>query len=137
MSDIVGKTPKVSKNVIYFLYNNNGEKIMNTDLKILELMNKIMREDISCGYWQLEYLLQFILDNPESVNNLKRNVYPYVAEKFNCKHWCIEKNISRLIPLIDTEKLSEITGVYVDIETLTTTKLIRIMLIYLKLNAYF
>ena len=110
---------------------------MNIDFKILELMNKIMPEDITCVYWQLEYLLQFILDNPESVNNLKRNVYPYVAEKFNCKHWCIEKNISRLIPLIDTEKLSEITGVYVDIETLTTTKLIRIMLIYLKLNTYF
>lgn len=109
---------------------------MSTNLKILELMNKIMPEDISSGYGQLGFLLQFILDNPESVNNLKRNVYPYVAEKFGCKPWCIEKNISRLIPLIDTEKLSEITGLNVDVQTLTTTKLIRIMLIHLKMNTY-
>ena len=110
---------------------------MNTNLKILELMNDIMPEDIWCGYWQLEFLLQFILDNPESVNNLNRNVYPYVAEHFNCKPWCIEKNISRLIPLIDAAKLSDITGVNIDVEILTTAKLIRIMLIYLKLRTYY
>jgi len=110
---------------------------MNTDLKILELMNAIMPDDISSGYWQLGFLLQFIMDNPESVNNLNRNVYPYVAEKFGCKPWCIEKNISRLIPLIDIEKLSSITGVNIDIESLTTTKLIRIMLMHLKLNTYY
>ena len=109
---------------------------MNTGLKIQELMNEIMPEDISCGYWQLGFLLQFILDNPESVNNLKRNVYPYVAEKFHCKPWCIEKNISRFIPLIDVEKLSAITGIDINIETLTTTKLIRILLVHLKLSSY-
>ena len=121
-----------------FTITNDGEYIMNMNinLKILELMNTIMPQDISCGYWQLEFLLEFIMENPESINNLNRNVYPYVAEKFNCKPWCIEKNISRLIPLIDLEKLSEITGIDIKIETLTVSRLIRIMIIYLRLSIY-
>ena len=109
---------------------------MSINFKILELMNEIMPEDLSYGYWQLEYLLKYIMDHPESVNNLTRNVYPYVAKEFNCKPWCIEKNISRLIPLIDVEKLSAITGIDINIETLTTTKLIRILLVHLKLSSY-
>ena len=110
--------------------------IMPTNLKILKLMREIMPEDISCGYWQLEYLLKFIMANPESINNLTKNVYPYVAEKFNCKPWCIEKNISRLIPLIDTKKLSNITGVNATAEKLTTSRLIRILIVYIKLSSY-
>ena len=109
---------------------------MDVNYKILKLMNEIMPEDISCGYWQLEYLLSFVMANPESINNLTKNVYPYIAEKFNCKPWCIEKNISRLIPLIDTNKLSHITGIQTEAETLTNSKLIRIMVMYLKLSAY-
>ena len=74
--------------------------------------------------------------HPESVSNLTKNVYPHVAEEFGCHPWCIEKNISRLIPQIDIEKLAKITGMDIDVESLTTTKLIRIFVMYLKLNTY-
>lgn len=109
---------------------------MNTSIKILKLMHEIIPEDINRGFWQLEFLLRFIMDNPESINNLQRNVYPYVAEEFNCNIWCIEKNISRLIPLIDTKKLSALTGIRINVEMLTTAKLIKILVVYLKLNSY-
>lgn len=109
---------------------------MNSYFKIWELMNQIMPKDICRGYWQLEYLLKFIMDNPENINNLTKNVYPYVAKEFYCNPWCIEKNISRLIPLIDIEKLSKITGTNIDVESLTISKLIRIIVVYLKLNTF-
>lgn len=109
---------------------------MNMEMKIVELMSAIMPKDISSGYWQMESLLKFVMAHPESVSNLTKNVYPHVAEEFGCNPWCIEKNISRLIPLIDTEKLSKVTGMDIDVESLTTTKLIRIFVMYLKLNTY-
>ncbi|MBR2028863.1 MAG: hypothetical protein IKA10_07770 [Oscillospiraceae bacterium] len=109
---------------------------MNTNLKILELLNEIITDDIHQGYWQLEFLLNFIMNNPESINNLTTKVYPFVAQEFNCNPWCIEKNISRLIPLIDTKKLSQITGTNINVEALTTARLIKILIIYLKLNNY-
>lgn len=113
-----------------------GENAMKINLNILELIHEIIPEDVPLGFWQLEFLLRFIMDNPKSINNLQRNAYPYVAEEFNCNIWCIEKNISRLIPLIDTKKLSALTGFKINVETLTTARLIKILVVYLKLNRY-
>ena len=114
----------------------NGENIMNINIKILELLNEIITDDINHGYWQLELVLKYIMDNPESINNLNSKVYPFVAQEFNCKPWCIEKNISRLMPLVDTKRLAEITDTNINVETLTTARLIKILIIHLKLNTY-
>ena len=108
----------------------------STNQMILELLSEIMTEDMGIGFWQLEYLLQHIMDNPESINNFKKDVYPFVANRFNCKPTSIEKNISRLIPLINIKKLSEIVDKDIAIESLTVSKLVRYIIIYLRLKTY-
>ena len=77
----------------------------STKQMILELLNEIIPDDVCIGFWQLECLLQYIMANPESINNLKKDVYPHIANLFKCKPGSIEKNISRLIPLIDSTSL--------------------------------
>ena len=108
----------------------------STNQMILELLNEIITDDVGVGFWQLEYILQLIMENPESINNFKRDIYPYAAEKFKSKPKNIEKNISRLIPLINTTKLSEIIGKKITVETLTVGKLVKYIIIYLKLSVY-
>lgn len=108
----------------------------STEQMILELLNEIMTEDVGVGFWQLESLLQHVMEHPESINNFKRDVYPYIAEKFNSKPKNIEKNISRLIPLINITKLSEIIDKDIAIESLTAGKLVNYIVIYLRLKNY-
>ena len=108
----------------------------STKQMILELLNEIIPDDVCIGFWQLECLLQYIMANPESINNLKKDVYPHIANLFKCKPGSIEKNISRLIPLIDSTKLSEIIDKDIDISSLTVGKLVNYIIIYLKLKIY-
>lgn len=108
----------------------------STKQMILELLNEITPDDVSIGFWQLECMLQYIMENPESINNLKKDVYPHIASIFKCKPNSIEKNISRLIPLINVTKLSEIIDKDIDIESLTVGKLVNYIVIYLKLKIY-
>lgn len=108
----------------------------STNQMILELLNEIMTEDVGIGFWQLECMLQYIMENPESINNLKRDVYPYVADKFKSKPRNVEKNISRLIPLINITKLSAIIDKDITVESMTAGKLVKYIVIYLRLKTY-
>ena len=107
---------------------------MKTNQKIMALLNAVISVEAGYGYWQLAYLLRFVIDNPENINNLSRKVYPFVAERFGCSVCCIEKNINRLIPFVDTNKLSEILRINIGVESLTTGKLIKLLLICLKMT---
>lgn len=112
---------------------------MTRNKRILTMLKEIIQKDFGRKIWQIEYLLQYIMENPESINNLSKGADRVTCEKFVIDSGSVDKNISRLIPYIDIEKLSEITGRntdYIDIETLTPAKLIDIMVMYLKEEEY-
>lgn len=109
---------------------------MTRNERILNLLKGIMPKEFGRKIWQLEYLLQYIMANPESINNLSKGAYQATGDKYSIGSGSVDKNISRLIPYIDAERLADITGREIDIETLTPAKLVDIMIMYLKEEEY-
>ena len=91
-----------------------------------------MLKDLGRKIWQMKYLLQYAMGNPESMDNLHNGIYYAVGKKYGIDFGSVDKSINRLIPYIDDKKLSEITSRDIWIETLTSEKLIDILIMYLK-----
>ena len=52
---------------------------MTRNERIINLLKEIMLKDFSRKIWQMEYLLQYAMANPESLDNLHKGIYHIVG----------------------------------------------------------
>ncbi len=82
------------------------------------------------GFWLLISVVEEILKQKNLNYNLSRDIYPAVAQKFDCSSGSIERNIRTLLLNINLSALAQLTGVKIP-ETITVSQVVDILVVYL------
>ena len=81
------------------------------------------------GFWLLVSVVEEILKQNNICYNLTRDIYPVVAQKFDCNSGTIERNIRTLLLNMDMSVLERFTGANIP-ENITVSQVVDILVIY-------
>ena len=82
------------------------------------------------GFWLLISVVEEILKQKNLNYNLSRDIYPVVAQKFDCNSGSIERNIRTLLLNIDMATLDRFTSTNIP-KNITVSQLIDILVVHL------